>query len=123
MDERRPILVEAEGFRNELLSKRNELNQNKWPDTINDYGRVAVRGFGFAKGAGKLGWGCRDLTALVDAGATPPIRRDSVCPEHTTGPSCEQQVSSHVFRRDELKPSLELTTRLIANGCIKRMET
>src|SRR5579859_2718433 len=90
-------------------------------------GWVCSQRVGFAKGAGKLGWGCRDLTAhssfaSVGAVATLPIPRASGCPEHITGPSREQQVSSHVFRRDELKPSSELTRRLIANGCIKRME-
>jgi hypothetical protein len=89
--------------------------------------QVCSQRVGFAKGAGKLGWGCRDLTAhssiaSVGAVATPPIPRASGCPEHIIGPSCEQQVSSHVFRRDELKPSSELARRLIANGCIKRME-
>src|SRR5262249_606632 len=67
--------------------------------------------------------GMQGPTALVGAGATPPIRRDSVWPEHITGPSCEQQVSSHVLGRDQLKASVELATGLIANGCIKRMES
>src|SRR5436189_2676302 len=48
--------IEAEGFRNKLLSRRDQLNKNKWLDTMNDYSKASLQSDGWVCERSREAW-------------------------------------------------------------------